>query len=281
MKRTTFLLLVPLLFSCTEDSIIPAASSLVVEGYIEDGGCPVVMVTKNMPITSKKQNINDLGEYLVRWAKVSVICGADTVVLTGKYDKGYFPPYIYTTGRMRGQAGCTYKLLVEYGGMEASATTTVTEPPRVDGFKVEKCADNDTLYQIKAVMAAMEGKARNYQFFSRVGNSSKQFSASFLGGYNDSVATGTYEVPIYRGRKFMAEDYTPYFTVNDTVAVKCCQLDDVEYSFWKAYMASEFLSGGAMLSVSSNLPSNIVGGTGYWFGYGSATSYFTIRDSVK
>lgn len=281
MKRTTLSLLIPLLFSCTEDAVTPADPSLVVEGYIEDGGYPVVMVTKSMPITSKKQNLNDLSEYLVRWAKVSVISGEDTVILTGRYDKGYFPPYIYTTGRMRGQAGRTYELLVEYDGMAAHATTTITAPPRVEGFKVEKCLDSDTLYQIKALMSATEGKALNYQFFSRVGNSVKQYSASFLGGYNDSVTTGTYEVPIYRGHKFTTEDYTPYFSVNDTVAVKCCQLDEAGYRFWKAYMASEFLSGGAMLSVSNNLPSNIVGGTGYWFGYGSTTSYFIIKDSVR
>ena len=281
MKHTTLLLLIPLLFSCTEDPIIPTESSLVVEGYIENDGYPVVMLTKNMPISTKKQNLNDLEKYLVRWAKVSVINGEDTVVLTGKYDKGYFPPYIYTTGQMRGVTGGTYKLLVEYDGMVAYATTTITETPKVEGFKVERCLENDTLYQIKAVMAAKESKATNYQFFSRVGNSSKQFLASFLGGYNDSIATDIYEVPIYRGHKFMTEHYTPYFSVNDTVAVKCCRLDNVEYDFWKAYMASAFLGNGAMLSVSNNLPSNIVGGTGYWFGYGCVTSYFIIKDSVK
>lgn len=285
MKHTHILPLLLLLLlqflSCTEDPITPAASSLVVEGYIEDGGRPVVMVTKSMPITTKKQNLNDLEKYLVRWAKVSVINGRDTVVLTGRYDKGYFPPYIYSTARMRGQAGGTYKLLVEYDGTVACATTTITAPPLVEGFKVEKCLDSDTLYQIKAVMAAEEGKASNYQFFSRVGSTTKQFTASFLGGYNDSITSGIYEVPVYRGRTFTAEDYTPYFSVNDTVAVKCCRLDDVELDFWKAYMASAFLANGAMLSVSNNLPSNIVGGTGYWFGYGSTTSYFIIKDSVR
>lgn len=282
MKRYIFLFSVVVsLFACTEDSIVPSEPGLVIEGYIENDGYPVVIVTRSLPVSSKKQNLNDIKDYLVRWAKVSVIHGTDTVVLTGKYDKGYFPPYVYTTGRMRGKVGETYKLEVEYDGQLAYATTTITSPPRVDGYKIEKCQDSDTLYQIRALMKADVGSANYYQFFARVGASNRQFLASFLGGYNDSISTGAYEVPVYRGHQSKEKDYVPYFSVNDTVAVKCCCLDEQEYAFWKAYIASEYLSGGAMLSASDNLPSNIVGGTGYWFGYGSVTSYFVIKDYEK
>lgn len=280
MRKLLLALPLLLLCACADDSLPNAQSGLVVEGFIENEGFPVVMVTRSLPVSTDKRNLHNLDDYLVKWAKVSVVNREDTVILTGMFDKGYLPPYIYTTGRMRGKVGETYKLIVEYDGMTACATTTITVPPQVEGYTVEKCEGNDTLYQIKARMKAEKDDAAYYQFFTRVGGDRKQFLASFLGNYSDSVVAGSYEMPVYRGHQSMTHDYTPYFLATDTVAVKCCRLDETEYNFWKTYTSSLHLSGAAMMSTTDNIPSNILGGSGYWFGYGSTTSYFIISDSI-
>lgn len=281
MRKIILSLFAFALLSCSEDVFTPSESSLVIEGYIESDGYPVVIVTRTMPVTTDEISVNEVKDYLVRWAKVSVINREDTVILTGMYDNGYFPPYIYTTSRLKGKVGESYELIVEYKDMCAHAKTTITSVPKVNEYKIEKCQDSDTLYQIKAVMTADDGHPNYYQFFSRVGGQQRQFLASFLGSFTDSVATGRFEIPIYRGHHLLNKDYSPYFSERDSVAVKCCHLDEYEYNFWKAYMESEYLSGAAMLSTSTNLPTNIIGGTGYWFGYGSTTSYFVVKDYIK
>ena len=273
------------LLSCTEDELTTPDSMLAIEGWIENGGYPVVMVTKTLSIGSEEYNLNNLQDYIVKWAKVSVIHNKDTVVLIGKYDKGYFPPYIYTTGRMRGKVGETYKLLVEYKGLYATAITTIPSPPKVERYKVEKCADSDTLYQIKACMDLTDHPEDYYQFFVKVGSKRKQYLAAFLGYLDSSSSKQTVEFPVYRGHEAamlnQGRPYTPYYLKNDTVAVKCCKVDKIGYDFWKTYNETEYLSGAAILATTSNLPTNIVGGTGYWFGYGATTSYFIIKDYVK
>ena len=70
------------------------APEIVVEGWIEDGGFPVVMVTTSVPVSSEYEKWDSLEDHLVRWAKVTVSDGENEVVLTGKMDRNYFPPYI-------------------------------------------------------------------------------------------------------------------------------------------------------------------------------------------
>ncbi len=281
MRKTVLLILLFGILSCSEYCFVPEDSHLVIEGYIENDGYPVVMVSRTMPVTSDERNINSLGDYIVRWAKVSIINRNDTVILTGKYDKGFFPPYIYTTSRLKGKVGETYKLLVEYHDKSANATTTITSVPEVDKYIVERCKDNDTLYQIKAIFTTKSNTRNYYQFFSRVGADSKQYLASFLGSFYDEASGDSMEIPVYRGHHILNGNYTPYFSVNDTVAVKCCHLDDFAYNYWKTFIESQYLSGAAMFATTTNMPTNIVGGIGYWFGYGSTTSYFVIKDYAR
>ena len=143
--------LATMLTSCDENHLAVTQPQLVVEGWIEDGGYPVVIVTSSIPISEEYMPAETLSDYIVRWATVTVYCGEDSAVLTGKYDKGYFPPYIYTTSRMKGEQGKNYSLKVEYKDMVATATTTIPPRPDVMRFRLEKCEDSDTMYQVKVV----------------------------------------------------------------------------------------------------------------------------------
>lgn len=137
--------------SCREDiELVGNDTQLVVEGWIEDGNFPIVLLTKSFAPNKDNLSENDLLKYLIRWAKVTVSDGDESVVLTGKFDSRYFPPYIYTTTHLRGQAGKTYTLTVDYGEFQASAITTIPEQSGKCCFRVEKCNNSDTLYQIYA-----------------------------------------------------------------------------------------------------------------------------------
>lgn len=256
-------------------------SKLVVEGWIEAGGFPVVILTRSLPISSHYQQIGDFSEYVLRWAKVTVSDGIDSVVLTGKYDKGYFPPYIYTTGRMRGVVGKRYSLTVEYKGFYASATTTIPSVPDKCSFKVERCEDSDTLFQINARFHDNPIEKNYYQFFTRVGSINKQFLASYLGSINDEVLNEITEFPVYQGHHFDIEKYIPYYTIHDTVSVKFAQVDETSFRIWDSYIKTLSLSGNMFLSTSTDMVTNIIGGYGYWCGYGALTNHIIIQDSIK
>ena len=193
------MLLLAALTGCEKDVLPPHKSILVVEGWIEDEGFPVIILTESLPVSQEYTSLDNISDYLVKWAKVTVSDGEQTEILIGKYEKGYFPPYVYTTSRIKGKAGRTYTLTVEYGDYYATAATTIPEPPAIDNLSIKKCADVDTLYQIDLTF---QSKPSNYyQIFTRVGANNRQFIASYLGSYDGKVLSPQSTLPVYPGSK--------------------------------------------------------------------------------
>lgn len=282
----SFLLLIApivvMLISCTPDEDYDISNdSLIIEGWIEDDNYPVVIVTQSIPVSQSFISIDSVSNYLVRWAKVCIYDGTDSVILTGKYDSGYFPPYIYTTSRMKGGAGKTYHLTVDYKNHHATATTTVPSPPPAVEFRVDPCIDSDSLYQIIAHFCDYRFQKNYYQFFTRIGTEKKQFLASYMGSIDDAILGEETTIQIYRGHQMMTHDYTPYFHLYDSVTVKFAQIDETTYHFWDDYTKILSLSSNMFLSSFINIRSNIEGGFGYWCGYGSVVRNITIADSVS
>ena len=266
--------------SCDIELNREETSQLVVEGWIEDGSFPVVILTRTFPVSTEYRESEDLNDYVFKWAKVTVSDGMESVVLTGKYDEGYFPPYIYTTSRIKGKAGKQYKLSVEYKNYYATATTTVPSTPVFCGFRVERCDDSDSLFQIKAIFKDNPSEKNYYLLLSRVGTETKQYQASYLGIFDDTVLGEVTEMPVYRGHQLKQKEYTPYYMLNDTVSVKLAQIDAQSFYIWDSYIKTLSLYGNMFLSTSEDMETNISGGYGYWCGYASITDYIVIRDSI-
>ena len=133
MKKLPVILLALLaLASCRKDET-PGESRLVVEGWIENGGHPVVMLSESIGITTGQQmSVRDFMDHMARWAKVTVSDGENSVVLTGVPDPEYFPPYVFTTDRIVGEVGKSYSLKVEYKDYVATATTVIPVPVPLD-----------------------------------------------------------------------------------------------------------------------------------------------------
>jgi hypothetical protein len=282
-KYIVFLLSVMILAACHDDFELQSEEQpqLVVEGWIEDGGFPVVMLTRSLPVSTEYRDVDDLSNYVLRWAKVTVSDGTRRVILTGKYDKGYFPPYIYTTSWMRGKAGKQYQLTVEYRDYYATATTTIPSAPDHCAFSVERCAGSDTLFQIRARFRDNPKEKNYYQFFTRVGTETKQYLASYLGTLDDALLDSETEMTVYRGHELKQDEYSPYFTLTDVVSVKLASIDEMSFRVWDSYTKTLSLSGNMFLSTSTDMESNIRGGYGYWCGYGSITDHIVIRNSVR
>lgn len=283
MRKLLFVSSCLLLFglqSCAPDYFEDKRSELVVEGWIEDNRPPVVILSKTLTLSDKYQSLTDLKDYIVTWAKVSVSDGVDTVVLTGKYDPEYFPPYVYTTGRMFGRVGATYTLMVEYEDIYATAETRILPSPVMDNMRVVRSEDSDSLYQIEITMRDESPEKDYYQVFTKTGTSSKQFFASYLGYFTDDVIIDGTFIPVFRGKSAMDEDYTPYFKENDSVSVKIAHIDNGAYEFWSTYSKNVNMPSSMFLTAISRVPSNISGALGYWCGMGSLRKNIVISEHI-
>ena len=268
-----------ILSSCHGDDIISEPSQLVIEGWIDAGGFPVVIVTKTVPIDKNKQQLSSLEEYLVKWAKVTVSDGEQEFVLTGKMNEHYFPPYVYTTTALRGVEGKTYKLTVTFDDYFAEAWTTIPPKVELDSFYVEKNEGMDNSYNIIAHINNNTSENKYYKFFTYTSDNKYQFySSSYRGLVNGSIMKNNVSIPIYRSKTIENwEHFNQYFSFGEIVNVKLVRLDLQGYNFWNSYEVVSSLSRNPLFPVSESLESNIQGALGYWLGYGASEYRIDIK----
>lgn len=255
-----------ILISC-EDTVQSEVSQIVVEGYIDDGKFPIVFVTKAIPLTSETQEL-DIMDYCIRWAKVSINDGKDEVILTGKWDDGYFPPYIYTTTHLRGIENNKYTITVEYDNFKATATTTIPSKPTVDSIKIIP-TEVDSLCQIKLCITDNPNEKNFYKIFvkKRTNKYNKQWLSSYLGIVSDEVLNSSNEILVNQASYILdTKDFTPHFSYDDIITIKFAEVDEAAYKFWNDYENQTSFSKNPLFPLSENLETNIDGGFGYWYG---------------
>ena len=249
---------------------------ITVEGWIDEGGHPIVILTQAVHVDHTARSLSALSDYIVKWAKVTVSDGEHSEILTGKYNQRYYPPYMYTTGNMKGEAGKTYSLTIEYQNHTLTASTTI--PPRVDIDTAFAIASTDTSsFGIKILFSDNPSTRDYYKTFSNCDSTSNMYLSTIMQTIDDRNAhSNTIENTIYRGR-FLDSDYKPGFTRGEVVMVKLCHMDSVSYAIWKDYENSLSFSRNALLRYNNNITSNIIGGLGYWCGYGATVKMVEVK----
>ncbi|MBR1872523.1 MAG: DUF4249 domain-containing protein [Bacteroidales bacterium] len=273
MKRLLLIFCLAALSSCTSDYIKVAEQQIVVEGWIDSGLPPIVMVTKSAPLSTEFRKIEDLGENIVRWAKVTVSDGTDEVVLIGRPDDHYDTGYIYTTAWMDGVPGRTYSLKVEYDGKVLTAKTTIPEPRTLD--KIETVPSGDAF----SILATFSPSGEYYAFFTRVEKVDSCYAPSFLGVFSNDDFQGREQLTtgVNPGRTIARQTYTSSYNEGDKVHIKFCTMDRQTWEYWNAFQRVSSLSASPVFPVRENLPSNIEGGLGYWAGYGASWSTVEVH----
>ena len=274
MKRFfTFILLA--LAGCSDVEIPYYSPQLVVEGWIEDGRAPIVMVTTTVPISGEWRDLSSLEENIVRWATVSVSDGENEIFLTGQYNADYFPPYIYTTSRLTGEAGKTYKLKIEYSGRTVEAETTVPSPHALEYVRAKKTGKDK--YLLTAGLKDREGTKDYYKSFVKVAGRDSVFRPSFMGLIDDAILkAGNNDLQIFNGYgpSGIDTDIEMHFKEGDKVALRFCTLGPESYEYWSDFDDVSSLSRNPFFPVMKKIRTNIKGGLGYWSGYGS--SYYIV-----
>ena len=294
MKKLIPLLLL-MLMACEKEvnlNLSSGASRLVVDGQIESGGYPVVILTKSVGYFSTI-DLETMESSFVHDALVRITDGIDTVTLreysldTGLLGASQFYLYTVDTGdfqalQFTGKTEGTYTLLIEHEGNIYSSSTKIPNVDPVDSIWVRPPAGEPVVPT--AMMLFIRYKVPdtlgNYvRYFTQRNN--ELFLPGIYSVYSDEFINGTVIDSLFisaghnRGRRPNL-DSLGYFFRGDTVTLRWSAIDQKVYDFYRSF---EYAIGtvGNPFAAPVNVETNISGGAlGVWAGYGSTYSTIVI-----
>lgn len=280
-KYSLIVLLAALLAACHTEQ--PQPSTLVLEGWIDANGFPVVLIHKSLVFASIPDSVNSvediIANQLIPFGKVVVSDGEQEVILTGSLDTAYLPPYKYTSVNMVGQVGKTYTVSVKYKEFNATATTTIQPVATLDSLSV--IADDEGLVTVRGYMSVDSDEESYYALFLRE-YGQKQFMLCPLGVFSSSAAVnGQIQMPVTNPLAISGNIVNEHlFHKNPiTYQLKLARLDYEAYRFWLEYNNHILTSNVMFVPVYKNIPTNVIGGIGFFSGFGSTIYTFTTFES--
>ncbi len=276
------------LASCQKEVHIDLGTSpkqLVVEGQIENGQPPFVLLTSTLSFFSSI-DLSSLEKSFIHGAVVKVSDGTHTMTLkeytidTGSSGSAakFYVYGIDTTNLANiiiGQIGKTYTLTITSEGQTYTAVTKIPAPKGVDTlwFADPEFKSDKTPKSARQLFA-------NYTDPDTIGNYVRYYTqrnggAFFpVGIFSDEIVNGKTinNIALYAGYENSADakgDSLRYFYPGDTVVLKWSEIDKGVYTFWNTDQFAASAVGNPFAS-PINVTSNISNGAvGVWAGYGS------------
>ena len=258
---------------------------LVVEGYIEQDSFAKVMLTFNMQ-PSEEISEETLRDKIAMSMKVSVteiINGVETnnEVLIGRIDKKYPTQFIYTSSRIIGKVGAKYRLdIIEYGGREWTAMTTIPAPNELYNLTAEKV--DDKFYRVKATI---KPNADNLPYMIRCETSftEKERPYYFPLALFGVIERCDQETVITINRPLDYEnilEYSTLFLHQEDLYIQFCTMPEFGFKYWSTWENCTLNSLNPVFPVDETPPTNIIGdASGIWIGYG--TSYYVVKNRLQ
>jgi hypothetical protein len=266
---------------------IPQAEELiVVEGYIETGTPPILLLTKSLPFFGEI-NVNNILQNSVLGATVIIDNG--TIIDTLDQIPGYG---VYTTSQFVGEIGKTYKLTVLAEGKTLTSVTSIPNPVPLDstwwkvdgqrdslGFLWGHLTDPDTLNNCYRFFAKRINK---YTYGANIGEVKDSIFYPPVGGsvFEDRYINGrSFDLSFPRGKSSTSDKEDDknvesfFFKRGDTIVVKFCAIDRAHFEFWRTE-ESQVSSNGNPFGSPQPVHTNITGGLGIWGGY--STTFDTV-----
>ncbi|MNQ50263.1 hypothetical protein D3C85_641940 [compost metagenome] len=275
MKKWCLLVLTIVVISCNDNDFsteINLESKIVVEGWIEEGDVPQLILSSSIPITEVVDSTNVL-DHVIRSAKVTISDGQIIEVLRVKNDTDRVPPFVYYGTQIKGEAGKTYTLKIEYLNRVVSASTTI--PKTVDLTSAEYVKDHvaDSTGYIFVKFDDPLKEKNYYQIATRLDEQEPIFVPAFYGNLDDkNFDSPKISMQVNRGvLLFPKTKYKPYFTDGDIIFVKLRTMNKDAFDFWNSWQNEIVNSRNPIYPSNTSLKSNIKGGIGIWAGYGHST----------
>ena len=246
----------------TIDDEMPESAKLVVDGWIDSGGHPVVILTRSFsPMNPEATTLADL---VVRWAEVKISDGDREEVMIGRMDRSVTPPFVYTTPDMIGEPGKKYTIAASYDNLTISAQCSMPKTVEIDKIEVLPIEDSDDLYEIKVSFTPEPGG--HYQLCISDPLVSGRPLPCFMGTYRASEeVTGPITLNASRPKvETVEDDYTPYYPLGSHIKVMLTAITPEVWKFWNQYDDLVAFGGNVFLAGTIRLPGNIENGYGIW-----------------
>lgn len=269
----TFLLI--FMISCSREDYVKSVdgeSKIVVEGWIEQGDVPQVILSRSVPINATVDSTN-IFDYFIRSAKVTVSDGENVEVLSLRSDKDRIPPYVYYGSKIIGEVGKSYSLKIEYLNQVIEATTSIPKTVSIKSAEYVKENPIDTTGFVYLEFNDPALEKNYYQIQTRVDKVEPIFVPALYGNLNDAnFISSSVSLQVARGiYVFSKTKYKPYFADGDLIFIKLRTMSKDGFDFWNSWQ-NEIVNGRSpIFPASTSLKSNIKGGIGIWQGYGQST----------
>ena len=299
MKSWWIFLLITL-FSCTKEVKIDIPgyqNQLVVDGIIETGGHPIVLLSQSANIYVQ----SDLAAYISRFvydANLSVIHGNDTFLLTlytipelpidsqkkvaemlrlDWNEVLLLPIKVYSSNDLIAEATQSYTLRIVHQGKSYQGTTYLPTPTPLEAlYWKSETSNNQYGYSwAKLIDPAQQFDAYKWEV-KRVNTFNGApiddiYKRGFGGLFSDQFFDGQtiefyYENPLKRKDTTHLKAYKRYYRLGDSVVVKFSKMDQQVYSFYDKKYA-QLNSASSPFSTPVNVPTNIPGLLGVWAGF--------------
>lgn len=263
--------------ACTESFDEPERK-LVLEAWIDTDGYPVALLTETFSPGSSA-NVSDI---VVKWGKVSISDGTDTIVMTGSYSADYFPPYRYFNYTMEGKPGKTYTISAEYDGMTVSARARMAQPTPIDSIVVSNIEGEDSLKSGMLYFTAPEDCPAYYYLTVRnlIDHTNTQPGLAMLSTTEVTEPAKKVSIPIYNPKNHVdSTSYVANLMVGQNLEIKLCRVEREIYEFWHDYDNYVMFGNSQFISNQGSLRGNIENGFGIFSVQATSTSYIKVENS--
>lgn len=274
------------LSACTEavDVKLPNSDKkIVIEGSIENGKFPQVIITRTIPLFSSVSGTSATDFYVLD-AKVYVSNGIITDTLALAIDSSSALGVVYQGSSIIGIAGQNYSLtVVAADGNTYKATTTIPYPVALDSVWWKPQPPEDTLGFANARLSEPAGLGNNYRwqakrpkdrrFIAQNGSTfddklidGKSFEFAYIKPYDptDNVNTAEADSDVERF----------YYRKSDTIFIKFSSIDKASKEFYTTFESAVSSNGNPFASPTTIIGNIDNGGLGVWAGMG--VTYDTI-----
>ena len=304
MKLTRYfigLLILLLSVSCEKEievDIPGYEKKIVIEGSIENGSPAMVIVSNSMPYFEPMDMQTLMNDVFIRDAEVFITSSrGEQEQLNYRFCEDS-PVYLaYVGQQVIGEPGVSYMLTVRYNGKEYSATTSITQPVRLDSAYLAFLDENDTMPTSRILLTDNPSTKDYYMFRIKVHGKKlhdRLWVTSMPVAFDDATFNGqTVNYEILRANpstlfaatmsdEELQEYYRLTYRKGDTVYLKTSMLDYDGFQYWSA-MTYPLAVGQNPFMSPPPIPCNIHGDNviGVWCGYASTidTIYYP-DDSV-
>jgi hypothetical protein len=258
-----------------------AGNQIVVEGTIEQGLNPIILITRSRNFFDKFPSdfATFLSEFIIQDAEVTISDGFTTVPCNFVADFTQYPFFYYTTTSMVGQIGRNYSITIKVGDKVATASSFLRPPIKFDsiywrpnifninedslGFIFTRLTDPDTIGNCYRLFFKSPGNVT----FAPVNGSA--FDDRFFNGTTFEFFNGRPDQPFVSDT--VEGDF--FYKLGDTVYVKLAHIGRTECNFYRT-LENSAGSNGNPFATPIMVQSNIKGALGVFCALGA--SYDTL-----